>query len=298
LELAKDAAFEAAKADNMSLVVKSSGNKYKIIYMDCSRHLAYRNTRKKGEVERERVTLSRRCGCKVRISIRPLSLNKSKYIISVFNFIHNHPMAGSADVFPENRKLNESQIILFRNLISSNLSNKQISIVMKNTFPLISMSIQDVDNLKNSIKNEILGEKTELENLIECIRKLHWKTEVRKTESNIITGFLFIPPSSELLVTLFGIIMIIDATYKTNNCEYPLVQGIGITNTWRSFNGFYCFLSSETEEDYKWMMGSIKNLLGPSFNPLVFSTDREMALINAIKTEYPSSTLILCICFF
>jgi histone-lysine N-methyltransferase SETD2 len=296
--LAKGAAFEAAKADNMSLVVNNSGNKYNIVYMDCSRHLAYRNSRKKEKGERERVTLSRRCKCKVRISIRPFHLNKSKYVISVLYSTHNHPMAGSADIFPENRNLNENQIIHFQNLISSNLSNKQVSVVMKNAFPSINMSIQDVINLKNHITGEILGKKNGLENLVECIGRLNWKVQIRKTENDIISGFLFIPPSSELLIMMFGIVIIIDATYKTNNSEYPLVQGIGITSTWRSFNGFYCFLSSESEEDYLWMMKGIKTLLGPSFNPLVFSTDREIALINAIKAEYPSSSLILCICFF
>jgi hypothetical protein len=289
---AKSAVEEAARADGTVLVTRSSS--VGSVYMECARHSEYRDSR---NIEhRKRVTSSRRCGCEVRVSIRPFSPNSSKFIVVVKECAHNHSLAGSFNVFPENRVLNESENVHFRSLVCASLTNKQIFDAMRHRFGSCSLSIQDIENLRMKMKRENLNGKSELENMIEKANELNWKVLTRVNNENLITGLLLISPSSELLIKLFGVVMIVDATYKTNINDYPLVEGVGITNTFLSYNAFYCFLIGESQEDYTWLMNGLKQLLGDEFYPNVFSTDRDFALINAINIVFPLSSLVLCIC--
>jgi hypothetical protein len=84
-----------------------------------------------------------------------------------------------------------------------------------------------------------------------------------------------------------------DCTYKTNRYKMPLMHFIGLSNVSKSFSVAFCFLKSETKEDYRWALHAFSNCFG--MHPEVFVTDQEDALINAASEVFPSTSHFLCI---
>jgi hypothetical protein len=59
----------------------------------------------------------------------------------------------------------------------------------------------------------------------------------------------------------------IDATYKTNNYDLPLVQVVGMTSTNQSFAVAHAFLYSEKIDNYVWVLKKLKGMLVDCMEP-------------------------------
>jgi hypothetical protein len=292
LQAAEEACKRAALLDHTSIVKQTST--INRIYFICKRHRKYEKPKYLDFNNRKRKTFTKRCSCKVRFVI---SKKFFEYRIKIINSYHNHEKSKTAHVFSENRKLNSSQLKFVKALLPSNPSNIQILQSLRHSYDNIFANKQDIMNLKNKIKKENNNyNNNEIQIILEHTEKLKWYSISRIDENNCITALLVIPRSSSFFLQLYGSIIVIDATYKTNKNHYPLVEGIGISNTFQSFNAFFCFISSETENDYIWIMKGLKSLLGSKFYPKVFATDRDKGLMNSVKKEFPEAALILCSC--
>ena len=97
-----------------------------------------------------------------------------------------------------------------------------------------------------------------------------------------------------LLAKCFPSIVILDCTYKTNKYKMPLFAMIRITSTAKTFFIAHCFLYKEMEDNYGWALSKLRLLFEPHNIPNVFVTDRESAVINAIRRVFPSSHHMLC----
>ena len=73
-----------------------------------------------------------------------------------------------------------------------------------------------------------------------------------------------------------------------------LLNIVGVAPTNATFFFCFCFLSSETLDDYCWALGTFRRLLNANHLPAVMVTDREMALINAIEQTIPNTKHLLC----
>jgi hypothetical protein len=177
------------------------------------------------------------------------------------------------------------------------MSNRLIFNVLNNIYPENNLLIEDINNIRKKIKIEHIGNENELKILIENISNLSWKYHMKRNEDNSIHSFLIIPSSSYFLYSLFPHVLIIDATIKTNKEEFLLIEGVGICNTWKSFNFFYCFSATEKEDDYVWMFEVIKSDIPTNIFPNVIATDKSTALSNAISRCFPNTKHVLCMCF-
>jgi hypothetical protein len=92
-------------------------------------------------------------------------------------------------------------------------------------------------------------------------------------------------------------VLIIDSTFNTNRNEYTSVEGIGISNTFHSFNFFFCFCFSECEDDFNWIFQQVKEKTGGRYMPKVIGTDKQQSLINAIHIDVPEAKHLLCVCY-
>ncbi|KAI1000015.1 hypothetical protein K3495_g8185 [Podosphaera aphanis] len=78
----------------------------------------------------------------------------------------------------------------------------------------------------------------------------------------------------------------------------PLLNIMGQTCLGTSFNIGSCFLSGETQADYEW---ALKTGLQSLFimlhlsSPVVWVTDREIALIRAIQSLHSGTSIVLCV---
>ena len=89
----------------------------------------------------------------------------------------------------------------------------------------------------------------------------------------------------------FGAVFLMDCTYKTNKFGMPLLNVVGITNTYQTFNAGFAFLPNELESSYVWALPEMSAIITPK----VIATDRELALMNAIKHVFPGCSIVLCI---
>jgi len=86
-------------------------------------------------------------------------------------------------------------------------------------------------------------------------------------------------------------VFMMDCTYKTNRFGMPLLNIVGITSTFKTFNAGFAFLSAEKEEDYQWALEAF----GSVVEPKLIITDRELALMNAINSVFPNCIHLLSI---
>ena len=90
--------------------------------------------------------------------------------------------------------------------------------------------------------------------------------------------------------------VLLDSTYKTNRYQMPMLHGVGITATYQTFSAFIVFMRAEREDNYRWAPSCLRSLLEANdTRPEVMVTDREMALMNTIGTEFPHAKNLLCI---
>ncbi|KAL0231105.1 hypothetical protein GEMRC1_010510 [Eukaryota sp. GEM-RC1] len=68
---------------------------------------------------------------------------------------------------------------------------------------------------------------------------------------------------------------------------------VGFTCLNSSFSAACVFMAKETEEYYLWTLEQFKDVF--NINPGVFLTDKEKALINAVRNVFPTSGHVLCL---
>ena len=87
-----------------------------------------------------------------------------------------------------------------------------------------------------------------------------------------------------------------DCTYKTNRFRIPLLNICSVTSNKKTIQIALCFLNGEKKEDYEWAIQCFKELLTKYgiIAPIIFITDRELALMGALDLKFPDSAHILC----
>lgn len=117
--------------------------------------------------------------------------------------------------------------------------------------------------------------------------------KVRTDHAGCVTHRFFAFPEALKMLKLSPSVLQIDATYKTNEHCMPLVHAIGVTSTYKTYSAFYCFSASETLLDYKWVLQTARELVGPDAIKFVL-TDCDAALMRAIREEVPNARNLLC----
>ncbi|KAL0218005.1 hypothetical protein RCL1_008853 [Eukaryota sp. TZLM3-RCL] len=119
-----------------------------------------------------------------------------------------------------------------------------------------------------------------------------WKFDgTKENEIGQLTHLYLIKKSSLALFQKFHFVLLADCTYKTNRFGMPLFVVGGKVFDNKTFTLAYCFMDSEIEDDYRWALQQLRETTNKI--PDVFVTERELALINALKTEYPATTHML-----
>ena len=107
---------------------------------------------------------------------------------------------------------------------------------------------------------------------------------------------LFFYNASLQLLRLFPKSYVLDATYKTNRFNLPLLDIVGFTATNRSFVIGQAFLTHEKEEDYIWVLEWIRDIYKQYDLPIPESitTDKAGGLHNVCSVVWPEVPHLLC----
>ena len=88
---------------------------------------------------------------------------------------------------------------------------------------------------------------------------------------------------------------LIDSTYKTNRYRLPLLDFVGGTPTGMTFSAGFAYLEGERVNNVVWALERFRGLfLRHDALPGIIGTDRDLALMNAVKTVFPKCTNLLC----
>lgn len=99
---------------------------------------------------------------------------------------------------------------------------------------------------------------------------------------------LFIAPKQHAeLIRQSPDILLLDSTYKTNRFKMPLLNICGISQQQQPFQIAAVFLDGEKEEQFAWASRCLTDYLSHQQlpQPRVIVTDRDLALINALKAH-------------
>ncbi|XP_014622279.1 uncharacterized protein [Glycine max] len=86
-----------------------------------------------------------------------------------------------------------------------------------------------------------------------------------------------------------------NSTYKTNRYRLPLLDIVGVTPTGMTFSAGFAYLEGERVNNLVWALERFRGLfLRNDRLPVVIVTDRDLALMNAVKVVFPECTNLLC----
>nr|KAJ0207842.1 hypothetical protein LSAT_V11C500264300 [Lactuca sativa] len=87
-------------------------------------------------------------------------------------------------------------------------------------------------------------------------------------------------------------VVLMDATYKTNNYNLPFLEIVGVTSTSKMFSISFTFIHNEKMRNYRWALTCLKLKINDSFCPRVIITDRNLALMKVCEDVFPQSNLL------
>jgi len=202
---------------------------------------------------------------------------------------HNHELGGNLAGHAVKRRLSELEKAKVRTLSGQGLVLKDILYILCKEFANSHSTAREIYNeLVVARMGELRG-RGPIKALVELISYSDYFSKVRLVES-VVDCVFFMHQSSVSICRTFDTVFLLDCTYKTNKFGMPLLNVVGITSTYATFNVGFAFLHVENKEAYAWVLEQFFKVVIPK----VLCTDRELALMNRIARIFPGCHNIFC----
>jgi len=97
------------------------------------------------------------------------------------------------------------------------------------------------------------------------------------------------------LCNAYNLVFWIDSTYKTNRYRLPVLDFVGVIPMWMTFSASFAYLEGEHVNNVVWALERFRGIfLRRDALPRVIVTNRDLALMNAMKIVFPECTNLLC----
>jgi hypothetical protein len=240
-------------------------------------------------------------GCPVKFSFYRGRNDTHNYRLTNMVLEHNHPMALSQATYSVHRKLDDQQKHRVWEMVAAKVPPRAIVEIMDNTGA--SMIAKDVSNL-NQLRFAGLDTAgcQDMGGFITYLEANGYEVRWLMDSANRTVGFFFTHDKCIQLARRFNEVVVVDATYKTNQFRLPFVNMVGVHNvgpddkTLSNFAIAGAWVAKEDEVSYTWVMEQLENTvyLDGKWKPALFVTDQAQSLINAIEKCYPSANHLLC----
>jgi len=257
------------------------------VVLKCDRGGSYRNKLHLTDVTRQRKTSSRLAGCPFEIVC---SVQKGMWAVRKLVGSHNHPVGGDLAGHSVLRHPTLEETARIKELGCLGVAPKQILAVLHKEFPSNKSTAQEVYNVMQSAKAECLRGRTPIEALADLVSEGGYVSKVWLEEQHV-NGIFFMHEDSVKLAKVYGTVFLLDCTYQTNKFSMPLLNIVGITCTYATFNAGFAFMRAETEAFYTWALRQLAAVVQPT----VLCTDRDLALMKSIASVFPACHNLLCI---
>ncbi|KAL5147413.1 putative protein FAR1-RELATED SEQUENCE 10 [Glycine soja] len=261
------------------------------VLIGCERSGTYK-CRNKEFVRKD--TGSRKCGCPFRLHGKPLH-GGEVWMVKLICGIHNHELVKSLVGHPYTRRLTKEEKKIIADMTKSMVKPKNILLTLKEHNANSCTTIKQIYNTRSAYRSSIRGADTEMQHLMKLLERdqyIHWH---RLKDEVVVRDLFWCHPDAVKLCNACYLVFFIDNTYKTNRYRLPLLDFVGVTPTAMTFSARFAYLEAERVNNIVWALERFRGLfLRNDRLPLVIVTDRDLALMNAVKTVFPESTNLLC----
>ncbi|KAL5139447.1 putative protein FAR1-RELATED SEQUENCE 10 [Glycine soja] len=248
------------------------------VLIGCERSGTYK-CRNKEFVRKD--TGSRKCGCPFRLRGKPVRGGEG-WMVKLICGIHNHELAKSLVGHPYAERLTKEEKKIIADMTKSMVKPKNILLTLKEHNVDSYTTIKQIYNARSAYRSSIRGADTEMQHLMKLLERdqyIHWH---RLKDEVVVRDLFWCHPDAV-------------NTYKTNRYRLPLLDFVGVTPTAMTFSAGFAYLEAERVNNIVWALERFRGLfLRHDRLPLVIVTDRDLALMNAVKTVFPESTNLLC----
>lgn len=206
---------------------------------------------------------------------------------------HNHGHATIATGHSIARRLNPEEKKRVREMSENGVRVAEILNSLKSEFGNTISTAKEVHNELSIARREELCGRSPVMALYESLERESFEFSAHFNEDGSLERLIFSHKDSVKLCQRWMTVFVMDCTYKTNKFGMPLLNIVGITATYHSFNAGFAFLREETEHNYAWALQQFKEIT--QISPKVVVTDRELALMNALSAVLPACKNLLCI---
>ena len=163
------------------------------------------------------------------------------------------------------------------------------------------VTVHDIRNQKAKLRKQELAGRTATEAILDqLMTSTEWATSYTKDpHTNRVNTLLFCHHKGIELTQNRPEVLLIDATYKTNQYNMPLLHFAGVypsnARKGRTFSIGFCFLPDENEMTYQWAVSEYqKAVYGDQYISSVIITDNDAGLRNTLSRTWLSVPSLLC----
>src|SRR5271156_1957242 len=244
-----------------------------------------------------RMTGSRKTECEFLVAIKR-DISSLMWDIEVIYGDHNHEPSLEPSAHPALRKLTNDESILIKSMSARHQKDKDILLALQQVNPNTHITMQDIRNEKKRITKEFLGGRTKTKALVDLLIEEDGDWSVswdKNSETERLNRLFFAHYRGIALAHNYPEVLLIDATYRTNIYNMPLLHFAGVTPTSKTFSIGFAFMSSESEAMYQWVLSQFQShVQGDQLIPTIIITDNEGALLNALSAIFPDTPHLLC----
>jgi len=114
-------------------------------------------------------------------------------------------------------------------------------------------------------------------------------------DDNVVRDLFWSHPDVVKLTNSCNLVFLIDNTYKTNRYKLLLLDIVGVTPTGMTFFAAFAYLEGEHLNNVVWALQRFQGLfMRVDALSGVIVADRDLSLMNVVKTVYPDAMNLLC----
>ncbi|KAL5193300.1 Protein FAR1-RELATED SEQUENCE 5 [Glycine soja] len=215
-------------------------------------------SKKKDFVRRD--TDSGKCECPFKFRGKPM-VGGQGWMVKLMCGSHNHELVKSLVGHPYVSRLTKDEKTIIVDMIRSMVKPRNILLTLKEHNVNSCTTIKQIYNARSVYHSSIRGSHTEMQHLMKLLKRDH--------------------------------------TYKTNRYKLPLLDFVGETPTGMTFSAGFVYLEGERVNNMVWALEQFRGLfLRCDALPRVIMTDRDLTLMNAVKTVFPEAECTNLLCKF
>ncbi|KAM0987652.1 hypothetical protein EV2_012136 [Malus domestica] len=274
-----------------TVIRRSKTNTY--VAIGCDRGGYYRASKTSLD-ERKKNSGSRLINCPFEIKGRKKKCEEF-WKLEIKSLLHNHELSNDMCGHPSCRQFSQEEILRIKEMSKAGIPPRQILSLLRQGNPHLQVVSRNIYNLRAKIVKESLAGRPVIQALLEELGEGGFTYNIEYDHEGHLTHLIFAHPLSIELTKSYPYVFVMDCTYKTNKYKMPLLDIIGVSSFNTSFYSCFVFMQNEKEEDYVWALKMFSKILGVDNHLMVIITDRELALMNAIRIVFPSTSNLLCV---